>query len=62
MDAPEVFWTRKLFRTAGLTVSPELDTPVTIPSVTVIVLVSALLNVVVRVVVDCPVVKLTAVV
>lgn len=40
----------------------ELAIPVTVPSVTVIVFVSAFFNVVFRTVVDCPEVKLTAVV
>src|SRR5205823_380662 len=59
---PEVFCTRKLFNTAGYTVTAELAIPVTVPSVTVMVVVSAFFNDVVRVVVDAPLVKLTEVI
>jgi hypothetical protein len=62
MLLPEVFVTRKLFNTPGFTVSDELARPGTVPSVTVIVVVSALRNVVVSAVVDAPLVKLTAVI
>jgi hypothetical protein len=51
-----------LFATAEFTVRLELATPVTVPSVAVTEIVSALVRVVVKVVVDWPEVKLTDVV
>ena len=47
---------------AALTAKLELDTPVTVPSVAVMVVVSAFVRVVARLVLDWPLVKLTAVV
>ena len=57
-----VFVTTNEFSAPALTVKVELAGPVIVPSLAVIVVVSAFRNVVVRVVVEPPLVKLTAVV
>ena len=54
--------TISLFNVAAFTVKLELAGPLTVPSLAVIVVVSCFFNVVVSVVVDTPLVKLTAVV